>query len=646
VLVAVLAAGCQRRAEPSDQPSVAGATIDWTRPIPATPPRGITEPGYAGARACRACHEEIADRYARHAMARTGFRPLADLDAAWLASAFDAGAATPTGVVHEASGFRYRPLRKGDQYFVEEYLLGPAGERVHSRMQPITHALASGTSGMAFYFRLGERYYHVPIDYFPKQHHWGLDPGFTRSNPRFSSTLDVYCISCHSDPPRRSATAPDVFFEPLPDGVGCERCHGPGAKHAQTGDAKDIVDPTRLSPLRQLEVCTQCHYDFASVVRAGRNPFSYRPGQPLDAFRTNYLPEPADPARITLLAHSERLVRSTCFRKSQGKLVCTTCHDPHTGAHDQPVKSWNAACQGCHQVKQCSETPAARAARGDDCSGCHMRAGPAEDMPEVIVTDHWIQQRPPPIVPGRAERPHSLVRWSTLLGEPVPAGNDDLAVEAVAYERAGLTEEAEQRAARAIATRPAISEVYELRAGRYRDNGRTEDAARDLAALLRFDPDRRSALHSYAFAMLQLGTPWSTEEARHAIDRLLALDPEYQPALETRGMVLLRMGQVAEARTYLARAAAAGPDGGFAHVGLAALALRERKLDEAIAHLEAARLVEPGDAWIFDRLAETYAARGDQTRAAEIARARAGLTAVKRAPAPTPISQWLPNELR
>jgi len=563
-------------------------------------------------------------------MARTGLKPVAAIDTTWLASAFDAGAAAE--VVQKASGFRYRPLRQGDRYFVEEYLLGPDGERVHSRMQPITHALASGTSGMAFYFRLGDRYYHVPIDYFPKQGHWGLDPGFARGNPRFSSTLDVYCISCHSDPPRRSATAPDVFFEPLPDGVGCERCHGPGKKHSETGLAQDIVNHTRLSPLRQLEVCTQCHYDFASVLRAGRNAFSYRPGQPLDAFRTNYLPEPPDPARITLLAHSERLVRSTCFRKSQGKLVCTTCHDPHASSHEQPAASWNTACQGCHQQQRCSEAPAARAARRDDCVGCHMRAGPAEDMPEVMVTDHWIQRRPPAIVPGRAERPHALVRWSALLGEPVPAANDDLAVEAVAYQRAGLVEEAKQRAGRAIAARPAIPEVYELRG--------------ELAALLRVDPDRRSALLSYALAMLDQGTSWSAEEARRAVDRLLALDPEYQPALETRGMVLLRMGQDAEARTYLARAVAAGPDGAFAHVGLAALALRERRLDEAIAHLEAARRVEPGDAWIFDRLVEAYAARGDQTRAAEVAHARAGLTTIDRAPVPTPVSQWLPAVLR
>jgi predicted Zn-dependent protease len=256
-------------------------------------------------------------------------------------------------------------------------------------------------------------------------------------------------------------------------------------------------------------------------------------------------------------------------------------------------------------------------------------------MPEVVVTDHWIQRRPPPIAPGRAARPHALVRWSTLLGEPVAATNDDLAVEAVAYERAGLADEAQQRAARAIAARPAIPEVYELRAGH-----------RDLVALLRIDPDRRSALFSYALAMLDQRTRRSDEEATHAIDRLLALDPDYQPALENRGMVLLRSGRIADARTYLARAVAAGPDAAFAHVGLAALALRDRRLDDAIAHLEAARLVEPGDAWIFDRLAEAYAARGDQTRAAAIARSRAGLTAIGRAPVPTPVSQWLPAALR
>lgn len=612
--------------------------IDWTHPLPVTPPGGLAEDGYAGALACRPCHEEIAESYARHAMARTGLRPVADLDAAWLARIFDAGAAS---VLHEGSGFRYRPLRQGDRYFVEEYLLAPDGERVHSWVQPITHGFASGTSGMAFIFRVGDRYHRVPISYFDKQGLWGLDPGFARGNPRFSSTLEVGCVSCHSDAPRRSAAVPDAFFDPLPPGVGCERCHGPGETHVASLAPEDIVNPAKLSPSRQLEICTQCHLEIASVPRAGRHAFDYRPGEPLDAFRADYLPEPAEPDRVSLLAHPERLVRSACFRESQGRLRCTTCHDPHTSSREQPASWWRAPCEGCHQDQEqpCTEDPAVRAARGDDCVACHMRAGPAQDAPHVVVTDHWIQRRPPPIRPGPAALPQRLVPWSAYVGEPIAAGDDALAVEAVAYGRVELTVEAERRAALAIAGRPRVPELYELVAAGHRRRGRTEDAARTLAALLRIDPDRRSVLLDYALAMLELG---DGEQAEHALDRALALDPDYQDALEIRGMVLLRAGEVDRARAYLASAAAAGPDGGPARVGLAALALDAGRTEEAIEHLEAARRIEPGDSWIFDQLAAAYAARGDLVRAAEIEDDRTGLSADGRAPKPTQASQWLP----
>lgn len=618
--------------------------VDWTRPLPVTPPGGLTEPGYVGSAACQPCHEEVSESYARHSMARTGLRPLASLDQTWLATIFDAGAAA--SVVHEGSGFRYRPLRDGDRYFVEEYLLAPDGERVHSWVQPITHAYASGTSGMAFYFRHGYRYHHVPIDYFAREGLWGLDPGFARGNPRFSSTLEVGCISCHSDAPRRSATAPDVFFEPMPPGVGCERCHGPGERHVATAGAADIVNPARLSPPRQLEVCTQCHLDIASVLRAGRHAYDYRPGEPLDAFRANYLPEPAEADRITLLAHPERLVRSACFRESEGQLLCTTCHDPHTSSRERQASSWRAPCEACHQEQPCTEHPAARAARGDDCVACHMRAGTAQDAPRVVVTDHWIQRRPPPIRPGPAELPQRLVPWSDYLGEPIAAGDDRLAVEAVAYRRVDLAVEAEGRAARALATRPDLPELYELAAARHHSRGRTEEAARALTALLHIDPDHRSALLGFALAMLDAGTATAVAQAEHALDRALVLDPDDQDALEIRGMVLLRAGEVEQARVHLTRAAAAGPDGAAARVGLAALALDEQRPADAIEHLEAARRVEPGDSWVFERLAAAYQARGDLGRAAEIERDRAGLAAAGRAPTPTRASQWLPPGLR
>ena len=45
------------------------------------------------------------------------------------------------------------------------------------------------------------------------------------------------------------------------DGVGCEACHGPGARHAETKARVDVVHPVKRSPEEALAVCGQCHDD-------------------------------------------------------------------------------------------------------------------------------------------------------------------------------------------------------------------------------------------------------------------------------------------------------------------------------------------------------------------------------------------------
>ena len=267
--------------------------LDWTRPIPSTPPGGLAETGYVGPAACAPCHAELTAQYARHSMAQSGLRPLASLDQRWLAEIFDAGTRTP--VRHEASGYSYRPVRRGTEYFIEEQLLGDYGVVLHSWLQPVTHTLSAGGYGLAFYFRHGDRLHHTPLDYFAKARRWGLDPAASRSNPRFQTRLGDQCISCHADYPLRSAGAGDVFYDPLPTGIGCERCHGPGQRHSSTGAISDIVNPARLSPLRQLDTCTQCHQSSFAKQRAGRHDFSFRPGERADDFRVNYLAQPAEP---------------------------------------------------------------------------------------------------------------------------------------------------------------------------------------------------------------------------------------------------------------------------------------------------------------------------------------------------------------
>ena len=145
--------------------------------------------------------------------------------------------------------------------------------------------------------------------------------------------------------------------------------------------------------------------------------------------------------------------------------------------------------------------------------------------------------------------------------------------------------------------------------------------ARALSALLRFQPDSGDALLRYARVMLDRG-PSGVPEAMHALDRMLALEPDDPNALETKGIFLYRGGRPEEARPLFLRAAEGSPTAGIAHVGLAMLARRDGREADAIAQLEAARRIEPGDSFILGQLHDAYSRTDAGARSDEIERAR------------------------
>ena len=617
--------------------------IDWSKPLPVTPPDGVAQVGYVGATACKDCHASIYETYARHSMARTGMRPLASLDKKWLWAIFDAGAKREP-VRHERSGYTYRPYREGERYFVEERITDANGKSVVSWTQRVEYALSAGSYGMAFYFRQGARFYQVPIDYYAKAERWDVDPGAVEGNPRWFKPLLTSCIHCHGDYPRARAASEDVFLDPLPAGVGCERCHGPGEKHVKTLKKEDIVNPARLSATRQLDVCAQCHQSTFSGLRADRTQLDYRPGEPLDAYRVNFVGEPAEADRVGLLAHPERMVRSKCFTASNGKLGCVTCHDPHKSAFDQPRAYWGQKCMSCHEQRGCIEEKTVRAKQGDDCVHCHMRAGPPMNPALVTITDHWIQRRPPPIRPGRDEHPQKLVPWSTFIGDPV-SGDDMPAVQAIAYTELNATDDVVRLAASVVDHKPHTPQLWDWLAGRFLSQRQPVNAARARAVVLRYDTNSRDALLGYTRTMFDTGSRDSVAEGNRSLDRLLAIAPDDSAALELRGIFLFRIGKTSEAKPFFELSILAGPAAGPSRIGLAALALRAGNRDEAVTQLEAARKIEPSDPWILDKLADAYAKSNDTPHAEEIARARRHF-AVDQGTKPSGASAWLPPAFR
>jgi Flp pilus assembly protein TadD len=312
---------------------------------------------------------------------------------------------------------------------------------------------------------------------------------------------------------------------------------------------------------------------------------------------------------------------------------------------EEPAKWWDEKCASCHadpSAKTCTEDAKVRATKNDHCIACHMRKGPPVRPDLVTVTDHWIQRRPPPVKSGE-EIPKAIKAWSSFFGEH-DEGADLSAVEVVALDESGLTDDAVAREIAATAGFPHVPRFYAFLAEQCARPGGAPTCAHVNATVLRFAPDDADALLGFARAMLDFGSPAALGEARHALDRLVAIDPDTQIPLETLGVFSFRTGDVEAARDDFTRATSY-PFAAASHVGLAVLALRAGKNADAAAELEAARLVEPRDGWIGDRLEKLYVSIGDAKHADDLARILKWFDAHggRRL---TPASAWLPPDWR
>src|SRR5437867_7597547 len=105
--------------------------------------------------------------------------------------------------------------------------------------------------------------------YAEKGGYWGMNSGYDRPDHYgFRRPITYDCMFCHNAYPpvlagHEQQFAQSVYEGPLPEGIDCQRCHGPGSRHVQlaaTAGAKRqdirsaIVNPSRLSAERQMEI--------------------------------------------------------------------------------------------------------------------------------------------------------------------------------------------------------------------------------------------------------------------------------------------------------------------------------------------------------------------------------------------------------
>ncbi|MGA2114480.1 MAG: tetratricopeptide repeat protein [Bryobacteraceae bacterium] len=612
---------------------VAGVEAERAHPQPAAPPAG----DYVDSALCAQCHAEIADHYRKTGMGRS-FSHLSGKAPAELTSA--------KPFYHRASDTYFSMIASGGRYYQRRWQIGFDGRETNLEEKQVDFVVGSGSHSRA-YLHLTSRdtLEELPLAWYAeKGGSWGMNPGYDRADFPGATRLVAYqCMFCHNAYPRipdghAEEGAEARYLLPLPEGIDCQRCHGPGQRHiaavGKPGTRPEevrgtIVNPSRLSPDREIEVCLQCHLETTSlplphaIQRRNRGPFSYQPGQALGDFQLSFDRVPGTGERAEVAHEGYRLLESQCFRKSRGNLRCTTCHDPHNAlAGETAAAHYNGACLGCHQAAVRRVVAAGSHPLDSACVSCHMPQRRTDEAVHIVMTDHDIR-RPPPamgdplaVEDASRESPVAAYRGEVVPFYParLPATAENALDIAVAQLRDG------SNLKDGLPRLEALIEKYRPpAAGYYADLADGYVAVEDGARAVRYFEEAVRRAPGSVVLWVRFGTAlvklqqWARAETVLRRATASAGDPSAWGLL---GQALWRQNKIAEARLAWETGLKLDPDLPDLHNRLGWLLAAGGQWVEAEAEFRAALGIEPGIAEWQANLANLLASRNKTAEAA------------------------------
>jgi len=198
------------------------------------------------------------------------------------------------------------------------------------------------------------------------------------------------CLYCHvtqsrefRDPPPETGVGPEA----ADSGIGCERCHGPGANHI-TAIKVDFSDRATVNAGSATAAtintqCAQCH------IVGSRAEIEMDPDNPM-----------------YVRSSGATLTFSRCYTESGGGMSCLTCHNAHRDA-EKSAAFYESKCLSCHL--QQPSIPSVKSRDGQhatappsgpriacsvnptkDCLNFHMPKIPVAVL-HASLTDHYIR---------------------------------------------------------------------------------------------------------------------------------------------------------------------------------------------------------------------------------------------------------------
>lgn len=376
---------------------------------------------YVGINTCRLCHQDIYNTFIHTGMGQSFAGATKQKSAGDFARAV---------IYDEYSDFYYRSFwGKNDSLYFREYRM-QGKDTIYRRIEKCDYIIGSGHHTNSHMQNVNGYFNQMPMTFYTQKKEWHLPPGFENGvNTRFTRKIGLECMSCHNAYPDFVLGSENKYYS-VPEGINCERCHGPGSVHVQqrsTGSKIDtanyidysIVNPSKLPVDLQFDVCQRCHLQGNAILKEGKSFYDFKPGMKLSDYIDVFLPkyENADDEFI-MASHADRLKMSQCFIKSfnpkevknklkpyKDAMTCVTCHNPHVSVKVTGSEVFNQACLNCHGgVKtptNCTEKNVAAALKTQktevvikkySCVSCHMPRSGSIDIPHVTVHDHYIRK--------------------------------------------------------------------------------------------------------------------------------------------------------------------------------------------------------------------------------------------------------------
>jgi len=297
----------------------------------------------------------------------------------------------------------YQPKWENAVLVLKEFRLSAnKKDTIYSRNQTIDYIVGSGQHTNSHMVNANGYITQAPFTYYTQDGHLDFPPGFDKGhNTRFSRKIGLECMSCHNGLPE-FVLGSENKYKKVPEGIDCERCHGPGELHLQqfqNGQRTDtskfidytIVNPGKLSPELQFDLCSRCHLQGNMVLKNGKNFYDFKPGMALTEVLDVFLPKYTDSDdQFIMASHVDRLKMSACFNQAEG-MTCITCHNPHISVKETKQEQFNSVCKSCHETKdQHLCTVDLEKQKGQSCVSCHMPKTGSSDIPHVRITDHKI----------------------------------------------------------------------------------------------------------------------------------------------------------------------------------------------------------------------------------------------------------------